>query len=210
MYDELRNIAIDTIMAPIKLRKLRDSVLVFCSARELSHELKLLSRNFGQLAAQYGFPLCSGGGCGIMDIVSDGHLSVDRGKNGTFGATMDLMGEIPSRYLTHSYQFRSFYTRKLFQLRKAQSIVCLPGGVGTLDEVFEALTLMQTNKLSKKPIIFIGEEYWNYVKRHINHLVSEKALSRSDVDAVHVVNSAEDAIRICINERKMQEFVKNG
>jgi len=209
MLNEAKNVVIDSIMAPIKLRKSRNSIVVFCSARELDHDSHVLSRNFGQLAAHYVFPLFSGGGSGIMDIVSDGHYCVDNGKKGTFGATMDLLGEKPSRYLTHEYRFRSFYTRKLFEFRMAESIVCLPGGAGTLDEVFEALTLMQTNKLRKKPIIFVGEKYWFYVKKHIQHLVKINALSDTDVDAVHVVGSAEEAIKLCIKERKMQEFVRN-
>lgn len=157
------------------------------------------SRKFGQLVGESGkgpedchVTLMTGGGPGIMEAANRGALDVGAKS---IGLNIELPHEqFPNPYITPElcFQFRYFAIRKLHFMHRAKALVIFPGGFGTLDELFEILTLIQTEKSPYIPIVLLGKSYWDNVI-NFNFLLEEGVISSEDLDPIIYVDNAEEA-----------------
>jgi len=171
------------------------------------------ARKFGQLVGKSGtspedchITLMTGGGPGIMEAANRGAMDVGAKS---IGLNIELPHEqFPNPYITPElcFQFRYFAIRKLHFLQRAKALVVFPGGFGTLDELFEILTLMQTNKSDSIPIILIDKAYWKQVI-NFKFLVKEGVISKSDLNILTYVNDAQEAWDTIIQKDKETKTV---
>jgi uncharacterized protein (TIGR00730 family) len=168
-------------------------VTVFGSARfgEDNHFYGL-GREAGRFLAEAGFTVMTGGGPGIMEAANRGAREAG-GRS--IGCNIELPREQrPNPYLDRMVLFRHFFVRKVMLVKYSYAFVALPGGFGTLDEVAEAATLIQTGKIHDFPIVLLGTEFWtpflNYMR---DRLVKEGTLDPADVDRLYVTDDAEAA-----------------
>jgi uncharacterized protein (TIGR00730 family) len=157
------------------------------------------ARKFGQLVGQSGrgpedchVTLMTGGGPGIMEAANRGALDVGAKS---IGLNIELPGEqFPNPYITPElcFQFRYFAIRKLHFMNRAKALVIFPGGLGTLDELFEILTLIQTEKSPYIPVVLLGKVYWDNVI-NLNFLLEEGVIAPEDLNPIIYVNNADEA-----------------
>lgn len=179
------------------LSQFHKEVTIFGSAR-LSKDNKWCkeAEKLGKLLAKHGFTVITGGGPSIMEAANKGAHSIDPRKS--IGINIQLpMEQRTNPYVTKSKGFYYFFTRKVMLAASAQSYIFFPGGFGTSDEFFEILTLVQTGKMQKTPMILVGKDFWqpliNWMK---DKMVKEyKTIKKTDIDLFHVVNSAEEAFK---------------
>jgi uncharacterized protein (TIGR00730 family) len=168
-------------------------ISVFGSARTKTgtkwyEEAKL----FGKLIACEGFGVITGGGPGIMQAANHGAKEVG-GKSIGIGIELPFEAGM-NKYVETGIECRYFFTRKVMFLKYSQAFVAFPGGLGTLDEVFEALTLAQTGHTPKFPIILVGKEYWTGLVDWLQEtLATMGTISQKDFDLFRIVDSAEEA-----------------
>ncbi len=180
-----------------KLSKIGPCVSVFGSARTKDdHKFYKLAEEVAFQLTQSGYGVITGGGPGIMEA---GNRGAKRGGGISVGLNIDLPFEQQSNpYIDHdkSIDFDYFFVRKVMFVKYAQGFIALPGGFGTLDELFEALTLIQTKKIGRFPIILLGRDYWEGLLDWINSVVleREKNISTEDLDLYKVVDTAEEAV----------------
>jgi uncharacterized protein (TIGR00730 family) len=150
------------------------------------------AQELGALLAGQGLAVISGGGPGIME-------AINRGAKPERGASVGLNIRLPEEECNNSYQdislsFRYFFVRKFMFVKHAVGFVIFPGGLGTMDELFEALTLVQTEKVDAFPIVLVGEKYWRGLIDWMKEVViAEGCISKSDLDLLVIVDTAEDA-----------------
>ncbi len=172
------------------------AVTVFGSARfEESHEYCQLARQVGCALARAGFTVITGGGPGIMEAANRGA----RGGGGrTVGCNIDLPKEKTSNsYLDLVVDFDHFFVRKVMLVKYSSAFVVLPGGFGTLDEVFEASVLMQTDKIQHFPIILMGKSYWGQMETFLREtLLKEMTIDAEDLGLFHHTDDPAEAIAI--------------
>lgn len=176
-----------------RLAKLKPTVSIFGSARlsqESEHykQAELLSHKLSNA----GFTIVTGGGPGIMEAASKGAFE---GKSFSVGLNIDLNNfESPNPYQDISLRFRHFFSRKVTFFKYADAYVVFPGGYGTLDEVAEALALIQTGKTKKIPIIFVGRDFWSpLVDWFQNQLLAQGMINKEDLDLFSLVDDIEQA-----------------
>jgi uncharacterized protein (TIGR00730 family) len=148
---------------------------------------------------QYSLIVVTGGGPGIMEAANRGAADVD-GKS--MGLNIVLPGEQkPNPYITPDlcFQFHYFAIRKMHFLMRAIALVAFPGGFGTLDELFETLTLIQTKKVRHVPVILVGQDYWDKII-NFDAMVEEGVISPSDRQLLHYAESAEDIWRLILED----------
>ncbi|WP_186628012.1 TIGR00730 family Rossman fold protein [Rhodococcus sp. BP22] len=172
------------------------AVSVFGSARTpRDHDEYKSARELGSALAVAGFAVITGGGPGIMEAANRGASSVD-------GYSIGLGIELPfeqglNDWVDLGIDFRYFFVRKTMFVKYSQAFICLPGGFGTLDELFEALTLVQTGKVTRFPIILIGTEFWSGLISWIKDtLVAQGKISSADLDLIRCTDSVEEAVQI--------------
>jgi len=159
--------------------------------RELGRRLTQWSKNLA--GNQRRFVICTGGGPGIMEAGNRG-ASEAKGLNVGLNITLPFEQD-PNPYITRqlSFDFRYFFMRKFWFIYLAKAIVAFPGGYGTMDELFETLTLIQTGKISKKlPIVLFGREFWEDVM-NLKALVKYGTISPEDLDLIHYTDSVDEA-----------------
>ncbi|MCB1741739.1 MAG: LOG family protein [Gammaproteobacteria bacterium] len=168
------------------------------AARELAHRFTLWSKGLGDDNRR--FVVCTGGGPGIMEAANRG-ASEARGVN--VGLTISIpVEEFDNRYITHGLgvHFHYFFMRKFWFLYMAKAVLVFPGGFGTLDELFEILTLVQTGKIRKRlPIVLFGSEYWSEVV-DFDALVRHGTISPGDQGLFHRTDCVEDAFEFITRE----------
>jgi uncharacterized protein (TIGR00730 family) len=181
------------------LAELPRAVTVFGSARTArDHPEYQLGRDLGRALAEAGFAVMTGGGPGAME-------AVNRGCSDAGGLSVGLGIELPfeqglNPWVDLGINFRYFFTRKTMFVKYSQAFVCLPGGFGTLDELFEALTLVQTKKVTKFPVVLLGSEYWNGLYQWLRHTVlGSGKIGEKDIALVHLTDEISDAVRV-VNE----------
>ncbi|MCA9033288.1 MAG: TIGR00730 family Rossman fold protein, partial [Planctomycetaceae bacterium] len=141
------------------------------------------------------------GGPGIMEAANRGA----REAGGlSIGCNIHLpVEQEPNPYLDRYVHFEHFFVRKVMLVKYSQAFVVMPGGLGTLDEVFEAATLMQTKKIESFPIIAMGSEFWEPLRDFIrDRLIAEGTIGSGDLDLVHVTDSPEEAVEIIQRHKK--------
>lgn len=168
-------------------------VTVFGSARvkEGSPHYEL-ARRLGTMIARLGFTVMTGGGPGIMEAANRGAREVG-GRS--VGCSIELPAEqMPNRYLDRCVTMHYFFVRKALLLKYSYAFVVMPGGAGTLDELFEALTLIQTGKIRNFPIVIMGTSYWKELLDFINKMAEFGMINQTDVNLVFATDSVEEAI----------------
>ncbi len=169
-------------------------VTVFGSARfDERHRYYALARDMGARLSELGFTVMTGGGPGIMEAANRG--AKDAGGY-SIGCNIVLPREQqPNPYLDKFVEFRYFFIRKVMLVKYSYAFVVMPGGFGTLDEFFEALTLIQTKKIADFPIVMMGKDYWGPLYDYIRErMVAERTIDPHDVDLLLLTDSPEEAI----------------
>jgi uncharacterized protein (TIGR00730 family) len=181
------------------------SVTVFGSARfAAGHRYYELAREIGHELAALGFTVMTGGGPGIMEAANRGAKEVG-GRS--IGVNIVLPHEQrPNRYVDTMVTFRYFFVRKVMLVKYSYAFVALPGGYGTLDEIFEAATLVQTGKIKDFAIVLVGRDYWAPLLDLVRErLLSEATIESADLDLLQVVDSAEECAAI-VREKTIAKF----
>jgi uncharacterized protein (TIGR00730 family) len=171
-------------------------VTVFGSARfREGHRYYELARAMGQALAEAGYAVMTGGGPGIMEAANRG---AKEAGGLSIGCNIELpVEQKPNPYLDRFIQFDHFFVRKVMLVKYSQAFVVMPGGLGTLDEVFEAATLMQTRKIEAFPIIAMGGAFWKCLQRFIREtLIAEQTISPDDLDLVTLAESVKEAMAV--------------
>jgi uncharacterized protein (TIGR00730 family) len=179
-----------------KLHFLAPCVTVFGSARfTQEHEYYVLARDVGQRLARAGFTVMTGGGPGIMEAANRG--ARDAGGF-SVGCNIELPQEqMPNPYLDRWVTFRHFFVRKLMLVKYSYAFIAMPGGFGTLDEIFETVTLIQTHKIKDFPLILMGKDYWRPLLDFIQgRLLHAKTIDADDPKRLIVTDSPEEAVAI--------------
>ena len=178
------------------LRDIDPAASVFGSARvREGDEHYRLGREVGSLLAKDGITVLTGGGPGIMEAANRGAYE-NGGKS--VGLNIELPFEqSPNPYTTKSISFNYFFVRKVMLVKYAAAFIILPGGFGTLDELFEAITLIQTKKILPFPVVLVDSDYWgglvNWIK---STMIDAGYISPNDTGLLRVVDTAEQAVDI--------------
>ncbi len=174
-------------------------VTVFGSARFTeTHPWYALGREVGGRLAQAGFTVMTGGGPGIMEAANRGAREVG-GRS--IGCNIVLPHEQkPNPYLDRFLEFRYFFVRKVMLVKYSYAFVALPGGFGTMDEMFECLTLIQTGKIRNFPVVLLGSDYWRPLLDFLRDtMVSAGTISPEDLDRITLTDSVDDAVAEIVN-----------
>lgn len=185
-------------------------VTVFGSARFAeSHPYYDLARNLGAELARAGFTVMTGGGPGIMEAANRGARDV---QGRSVGCNIVLPKEQePNPYLDAFVEFRYFFVRKLMLAKYSYAFVALPGGFGTLDELFEIATLVQTGKVREFPIVLAGVEYWKPLLDYLTRkMVEEGTIDQADVDRFILSDSPEEIAAIVSQAARHKFGLRHG
>jgi uncharacterized protein (TIGR00730 family) len=178
------------------LAELPPAVSVFGSARTpKDHPEYAAGQQLGAALAQAGFAVITGGGPGVME-------AVNRGASEAGGVSVGLGIELPfeqglNDWVDIGINFRYFFARKTMFVKYAEAFVIMPGGFGTLDEMFEALTLVQTQKVTRFPVILFGTKYWSGLIEWLRtSVLSEGKVNPVDLDLLHLSDDVDDIVQM--------------
>lgn len=177
-------------------------ITIFGSARVCPGEPDYIeAEKMGRLLVENNYGVLTGGGPGIMEAANKGAYTAG---GISVGLNIKLpMEQIPNPYLTEKIDFRYFFIRKVNFLKYAVGVVVFPGGFGTLDELFEIMTLIQTNRINKIPLVIIRKKFWKQLLDWIEgKLLGEYKISLKDMKAFKVVDSAEEALEYILRMHK--------
>ena len=181
------------------LAELPRAVSVFGSARTApTHPEYAIGLALGAGLAHAGFAVITGGGPGTME-------AVNRGASEAGGVSVGLGIELPFEQRLNDWvdigiNFRYFFARKTMFVKYARGFIALPGGFGTLDELFEAITLVQTKKVTRFPVILMGTEYWSGLIDWIKQtLLKDGKVSESDLDLIQVTDDVDEAVQLIVD-----------
>lgn len=182
------------------LSELGPAVSVFGSSRSVpGSPYYKLGEEVGRLLAEEGLAVITGGGPGSMEAANRGAVEAD-------GLSVGLGIELPfetglNEWVDLGINFRYFFVRKTMFVKYAQGFIVLPGGFGTMDELFEAMTLVQTQKVTSFPIVLIGTDFWGPLMDWIKGtLLAEGMVSAKDLDLIHVVDDPAEAVELMISD----------
>ena len=188
-----------------ELHDLGPAVSIFGSARMKSTDLYYQKTvEIAGMLAENGFAIITGGGGGIMEAANKGATE----KNGrSVGLNISLpMEQKPNPYSNIKVEFNYFFVRKVMFVKYAMAYVVMPGGFGTLDELFEAVTLIQTHRVKPFPVILFGSEYWSGLIEWIRARMLENSLiSPNDLDILKVTDDPHDILRMVKNVAALVE-----
>jgi len=173
-------------------------VSVFGSARTKEDDPYYIAAvETGKLLAEAGFEVITGGGPGIMEAANRG--AFEAGKV-SVGCNIELPFEqVANPYQTRSLTFKYFFVRKTVFIKYSNAYVIFPGGFGTMDELFEALTLIQTRKIRNFPVVLFGSQYWRGLLQWITStMLNEKNINEEDLGLMHLTDSPKDAVEFII------------
>lgn len=195
-----------------RMAKIGPCISVFGSARTSpDNKYYKIGVEIAERLSEAGYGVITGGGPGIMEA---GNKGAQQGGGKSVGLNIDLPFEQShNAYIDpeHNLEFDYFFVRKVVFVKYAQGFVILPGGFGTMDELFEALTLIQTKKINKRPVVLIGKTYWEGLVEWIRSamLGQENNISEKDLDLFHLVDTAEEAFTYIDDFYKSHELSPN-
>jgi uncharacterized protein (TIGR00730 family) len=196
-----------------EMEKVGPAVSIFGSARTARGSAYYkLAENIGRELAKAGYAVITGGGPGIMEAANKGAKSVG-GKS--IGLSIELPFEAAANdYVTMELRFNYFFVRKVMFVKYAKGFIAMPGGYGTLDEFYESLTLIQTQKVQPFPIVMIGKEYWGGLLTWMrNKMLGELNIKADDLKMFYVTDDALDAVNYIKNfhrKRKNKSLKKTA
>ncbi len=188
------------------LKDIGPAVSIFGSARlKKNNKYYKLSQKVSEALSKEGFSVITGGGPGIMEA---SNIGARKGKGKSVGLNIELPFEqIPNKYADLSMTFDYFFARKVMFVKYACGYVIFPGGFGTMDEVFEALTLIQTGKISDFPVILVGKKYWSGLIKWIKAaMLKEGTISAEDLDLLYLTDDPQEVVRLISNYYKENGF----
>ena len=201
-YDEelasAGRVFLETIRASARLKEACSGqcVSIFGSARfKENHPYYQLARETGRLLAKAGYTVVTGGGPGIMEAGNRG--AKDAGGQ-TLGLNIRLPKEQnPNPYVDDFIEFDHFFVRKVMFVKLSSAYVLMPGGFGTLDEIFETLTLMQTKKIKRFPVVVLGREFWERMREFVaDSMLAEGTIGEADLELFSIAETPEEAVDI--------------
>lgn len=181
-----------------KMTKIGPCVSIFGSARtKPENPYYKMAEEIAYKLVKHGYGVITGGGPGIMEA---GNKGARRAKGKSVGLNIELPFEqTPNKYIDSdkSINFDYFFVRKVMFVKYSQGFIVMPGGFGTLDELFEALTLIQTHKIGRFPIVLVGRDFWGGLLEWIkNTMLTEKNISPEDLNLINVVDTADEAVKV--------------
>lgn len=195
-----------------RMAQIGPCVSIFGSARTKGENpYYQLATEIGEGLVKAGFGVITGGGPGIMEA---GNKGAHQAKGKSVGLNINLPFE--QNYNTyidkeHNLEFKYFFVRKVIFVKYSQAFVILPGGFGTLDELFEAITLIQTKKIDNMPVVLVGHSYWDGLVQWIKSTMLEKEnnISVDDLRFLHVVDTAEEVVEYITDFYETHELKPN-
>ncbi len=187
-----------------KLDDIKDGVTIFGSARMKAEDVYYQDTlRIASLLAENGFSVITGGGPGIMEAGNRGAYE----KQGvSVGLNIELPLESRNPYQTRSLYFRYFFARKVMFVKHSIGYVCMPGGFGTLDEFFEALTLMQTCKIYPLPLILYGSDYWQGLLAWMRGtMLAKGTISEQDFSYIRLTDDPQEVLAIMLEHRQWKD-----
>ncbi|ADE13059.1 TIGR00730 family Rossman fold protein [Sideroxydans lithotrophicus] len=194
------------VSATERLRDIHPAVSIFGSARTPhDHPYYKLTEEIARLLSDAGFSVISGGGPGIMEAANKGAFY---GKSSSVGLNIQLPHEQHNNpYQNISQTFHHFFTRKVMFVKFASAYVVMPGGFGTMDELMEALTLVQTGKTRKMPIILVGSKFWGgMVEWFKTSLLEEQMIAPGDMELIKVIDEPEQVVAAIFKHYETRGF----
>ncbi len=193
-----------------ELATLSRGVSIFGSARSLPTDADyLVAQETAALLSHAGFSVITGGGPGIMEAANRGAFEAG---GISVGCNIELPFEQkPNAYQTLSLKFKYFFVRKMMFVKYSEAFVIFPGGFGTLDELFEALTLIQTKKIRDFPVVMYGSRYWGGLMDWIREFaLKENKVSEADLALLHLTDSPEEIVQIIVNSQSALHALRKG
>jgi len=193
-----------------QLRDVQPAVSIFGSARtKPSSKYYQMARKLAARMSRDGFSVISGGGPGIMEAANRGARDA-RGRS--IGLNIELpMEQDPNKFQDISVSFRYFFVRKFMFVKYASAYVIFPGGFGTMDELFESLTLIQTDKIKAFPVVLIGSEFWGGLLDFIRDtMIVEGTVSPKDMDLLYLTDDIDEAAEIVRSSYDEKSFLTHG
>ena len=187
------------------LSDVRNAVSIFGSARTKSDDPYYEKAvETARLLARQGVPIITGGGPGIMEAATRG---AQEGNGLSIGCNIELPFEQGTNpYVERSINFRYFFVRKTMFVKYSTAFIVFPGGFGTMDELFEALTLIQTGKVTMFPVVLFGREYWNGLIQWLeDRVVGEGKVDTKDLELLHVTDHPAEAVGWVLKARELRE-----
>jgi uncharacterized protein (TIGR00730 family) len=180
-----------------KLGRIGPAVTVFGSARFKPGEPYYeLARQTGNVFAKAGFTVLTGGGPGAMEAANRG---AHEAGGTTYGLNIILPHEQqPNPYVDDSFEFNYFFVRKVMLVKYSCAYIVVPGGLGTLDELFEAATLIQCKKIGPFPLILVGGKFWKGLRDFISYMASQGVFSPKEVGFSRIVETPEEAVQLVL------------
>ena len=188
-----------------RLSGIPEAISIFGSARlQPSNPYYKTTVEIAELLAENDFAIISGGGPGIMEAANKGAILK---KQISIGLNIKLPREQnPNPYQNLSLDFRYFFVRKVMFIRYSMGYVCMPGGFGTLDELFESLTLMQTHKIYPIPLILFGSLFWEGLLDWIKStLIEYETISAKDLDLIKITDDPQEVLAIMLDHREWKK-----
>ncbi|TET38069.1 MAG: TIGR00730 family Rossman fold protein [Planctomycetota bacterium] len=182
-----------------EMARIGPAVSIFGSARTKKKTWEYrTARKIAQLLAKRGYAIITGGGPGIME-------AANRGASEVGGTSVGLNIELPfeqeaNKYINKLLTFHYFFTRKVMFVKYSQAFIILPGGFGTMDELFESLTLIQTNIVQAFPVIMVGQRYWQRMRKWLKDVMLKKgAIGPHDMDLIYTTDDPDEVLQIIVN-----------
>jgi len=191
-----------------QMSEIGQAVTIFGSARTDRKETMFQeAEKTAELLVKEGYGVITGGGPGIM---AAGNRGATKAKGGSIGLNIDLPFEQkPNRYVKTLINFHYFFCRKVMFVKYAKAFVIFPGGYGTLDECFESLTLIQTERIDRFPVILYGSKFWGGLIEWIKEaLLNGNKISKEDMDIFEIVDTPQDVIRVIQKFYKKKWLIK--
>jgi uncharacterized protein (TIGR00730 family) len=195
-----------------RMAKIGPCISVFGSARtKPENKYYQLATEVSEKLAKAGYGVITGGGPGVMEA---GNKGAQQGGGKSVGLNIDLPFEQnhnPYIDQEHNLEFDYFFVRKVVFVKYSQGFVVLPGGFGTMDEMFEALTLIQTKKINNRPVVLIGKEYWSGLFEWVEKVMlgMENNISEKDLNLYKIVDTADEAVKYIEDFYKDHELSPN-
>ena len=195
------------VEATERLASIRPAVSIFGSARTPpDHAYYMLTEEIARKLSDSGFSVISGGGPGIMEAANKGAYF---GKSPSIGLNIQLPHEQSGNaYQDISQTFKHFFARKVMFVKFAAAYVVMPGGFGTLDELSEALTLIQTKKIPRIPVILVGAQFWSGLIEWFKATLTEEGMiAAEDIDLIQIIDTPQEVVDAIFNHYEKRGFI---
>ena len=191
------------------LTKVGPCITIFGSARTpKTHKYYKMTVETARLAAKEGYGVITGGGPGIMEAANRG---ASKQNGSSIGLNIQLPFEqMPNNYIKTLINFRHFFIRKVMFLKYTSAVIIMPGGYGTLDEMFETLTLLQTQKIATVPLVLMGKDFWQGLIDWLNGtMLKHKYILPSDFSMMKITDDPSEAIDVVKNYSHSKDVIPN-